>query len=149
MTSLWQFFLIYSSLIHLHCMQILSRVLLALLVEYSPEFDFQEFSWRWNSHYKIFSQCAYVRMCLSRSGMSIYTHVHTKELYVMCAGEYRMPSLGLAKEDREERRFLTMEVEQRGWSSTMYVFCEVEYWTQPTVCGIAKMKATKSRYSRS
>ena len=79
----------------------------------------------------LFSQCAYVcmyvRMCLSCSGMSICTHMHAEELYVMCAGEYRMPSLGLAKEDREERRFLTMEVEQCGWSSTMYTFCEVEY----------------------
>ena len=79
----------------------------------------------------LFSQCAYVcmyvRLCLSCSGMSICTHMHAEELYVMCAGEYRMPSLGLAKEDREEQRFLTMEVEQRGWSSTMYPFYGVEY----------------------
>ena len=51
--------------------------------------------------------CMYVCMCLSRSGMSICTHVHAEELYVTCAGEYRMPSLGLAKEDREEQHFST------------------------------------------
>jgi len=41
------------------------------------------------------------------------------------------------------------QVEQRGWSSATYAFCGVKYWTQPTVCGIEKENATKSRYSRS
>ena len=56
----------------------------------------------------LFLQCMCVRMCFSCSGMSICAHVDVEEpSYVTCTdtGEYQMPSL----EDREERRFLTME----------------------------------------
>ena len=69
----------------------------------------------------------YIRMCRSCSGMSICTHMYAEELYITCVGEYQMPSLGLAKEDREEQHFLTMEVQQRGWFFATYAFCGVEY----------------------
>ena len=51
---------------------------------------------------------AYVRTCLSRSGMSICTHVRTCTLRnscVMCTDAQGC----LAMEDREQWRFLTME----------------------------------------
>ena len=73
----------------------------------------------------------YARTCLSRSGMSICARMDAEEL--MCHvtftdnQEYRMPWVG-----------------QRGWSSAMYVFCGVEYWTPLMVGGIEKEKAKKT-----
>ena len=85
----------------------------------------------------LFSQCTYVRTCLSCSGMSICARhgTHTsRNSYVMCTdtGEYRMPN------DGGEGRTALLDnggrVGQRGWSPAMYAFCGVEYRTQPTAC---------------
>ena len=78
----------------------------------------------------LFLQITCVRMCMSRSGMSICTHVHAEEFmrhfHVHCTDTrgYRMPSLAM-----EDRALLDNGgwVGQRGWSSAMYVLCRVEY----------------------
>ena len=69
--------------------------------------------------------------------------------YVTCTdtGEYRMPSL-VASDGGQGRTALLDNggrVGQRGWPSTTYAFCGVEYRTQPTVCGIEKEKSSKTK----
>ena len=58
----------------------------------------------------------YVCMCLSHSGMSICAHMHVDNSYVMCT-DSRIPDVmpSLVIEDREERRFLTMEDGKTMW----------------------------------
>ena len=77
----------------------------------------------------LFSQCMYVRtyVCVCHTQECQFALTCMQRNSTSCVGEYQMPSLGLAKEDREEQHFLTMEVEQHGWSFTTYAFCGVEY----------------------
>ena len=93
--------------------------------------------------------CAYVRTYLSHSGRSICAHVHAEELiHHVCTEtqDYRMPSNG--GQGRTALLDNGGRVGQCDWSSAMYIFCGVEYWTQPTVGGIEIEIVTKSMYSR-
>ena len=77
----------------------------------------------------LFSQCTYVRTCLSRSGMLICARHRTQRhgTHVTCTdtGEYRMPSLAASNGGQGRTAFLDNggRVGQRGWSSTTYAFC--------------------------
>ena len=58
----------------------------------------------------LFLQCMYVRTCLSHSGMSICAHVQVDVSHTLTHKDTRCaynPSLAI--EDKEERRFLTIE----------------------------------------
>ena len=86
--------------------------------------------------------------CLSRSGMSIWAHVHVQDLCVTCSDTRRC--LVLAMEDRKNGASWQWRMgRQCGWSSTTYVFYGVGCWTQPMVGGTMKEKAMNSVYSRS
>ena len=97
----------------------------------------------------LFSQCLYIRV-LSRSGMSICTHLHSFALMCMLRN-----SCVMCTDDggRGKRRTVLLDNGgcggQRCWSSKMYMFCGVKSWMQPTVGDTGKEKATKSMYKRS
>ena len=90
--------------------------------------------------------CTYIRTCQSRSGMPICTHLHSRArnscitcmMMEACAGETRGQGR-MAFLDNGGRGG------QRGCSSTMYVFCGVECWMQPTVGDAEKQNAMYKR----
>ena len=87
----------------------------------------------------LFLQCMCIRICRSRSGMSICTHMHAQEPMCHVHWHAKMPSDG-----GQGRTVILDNGGQRGWCSTMYVFCGVECWMQLTVGDIEKEKAMNS-----